>query len=122
MEEDFKTASREFNDINAQLKEFKTAIKELNTRRKLLSKFITEYMSKNQKEVVKLGPADGKPGGRITLRKRMAPKPLTRNELTRILTLFFEGDGQRAEELAVYILEHRDKVERSSLFHRFERY
>lgn len=120
MDDDFKTASKEFNEIESQVKEMRKTMKELSGRKSTLSQFITEYMESNKKYVVKLSPHDGNPGCRITLKKRQAFVPLSKDEMMRVFMSYFEGDETKAENLVSYVFAHRGKVERASLWHRKE--
>lgn len=121
MEEDFRAASLEYNSIEVQLKEFKKSTKELLERKKLLGKFIREYMAANHKDVVKVSSAEGRTGGQIKLNKRKFAVPLTRLELVRILTDYFDGDDDSAKKVTNFIFKNRAKVERAVISHRVEK-
>lgn len=121
MEEDFKAASLEYNSIETQIKEFKKAMKDLMSRKKLLGKFIREYMASNKKETVRVSSGEGRTGGRIQLRTRKVSVPLNRDELMRIFLIYFENNESVATELVEFIMENRGKVERSSISHKVEK-
>lgn len=115
MENDFKAAAMEYSTINLEIKRHRDAIKDLTKRKTLLGKFVRQYMVSNKKEVCNMGPR-----GKIVLKTVKRKVPLNKGELVRILTDYFSNDSARAQEIAAYILEHRNTRELSIITHKEE--
>lgn len=115
MENDFKAAAMEYSTINLEIKRHRDAIKDLTKRKTLLGKFVRQYMVSNKKEVCNMGPR-----GKIVLKTVKRKVPLNKGELVRILTDYFSNDSARAQEIAAYILEHRNTRELSNITHKEE--
>lgn len=108
MVEPFELAS-ELTRVADQLEQLKTTTKEYAAQRKeLLAKLQThmEETGQTQMEVQ---------GKRIELRTKTTKVPLNETELTRILSVTFHGDLQKATEVAKFILEERESKESTYL-------
>ena len=105
----FKNDVNEWIQLDDDVKTLRDAIKERNKRKKELAPVILEFMKMNGIENLQT-----KTGGKLKYRSSMVKKPLNQKEIKSKLCDFF-NNIKRGEQVASFLLDNREKVERVSL-------
>ncbi len=105
----FKNDVNEWIQLDDDVKTLRDAIKDRNKRKKELAPVILEFMKMNGIENLQT-----KTGGKLKYRASMVKKPLNQKEIKSKLCDFF-NNIKRGEQVASFLLDNREKVERVSL-------
>ena len=105
----FKEDVNEWLKLDDDIKTLREAVKERNNRKKELAPVILNFMKKNGIENLQT-----KTGGKLKYRSSMVKKPLNQKEIKSKLCDFF-NNIKRGEQVASFLLDNREKVERVSL-------
>ena len=92
--------------------EIKLLQKQQATKRnenKLITAQLVEVMKQNEIDCFDIK------NGKIVYKKRNIKKPITKTELLRLLTTYFQGDDNKAHDVNQYILENREVVVRETI-------
>jgi hypothetical protein len=111
----FKKDVTEWLQMDDDLKTLRAATAERNKRKKTLAPDILSFMKENGIENLQT-----KEGGKLKYRASMVKKPLNQKEIKSKLCNFF-NNIKRGEQVANYLLDNREKVERISLSRTRER-
>ena len=92
--------------------EIKLLQKQQATKRnenKLITAQLVEVMKQNEIDCFDIK------NGKIVYRKRNIKKPISKTELLRLLTTYFQGDDNKANDVNQYILENREVVVKETI-------
>lgn len=107
--DDLKRFIRDWVKIDNEIRHLQ---KEQNIRKiekKILNKRLMEIMKNNHIDNIDLND------GEIIYKTKNVKKPITQKVLLNILSLYFEGDTEKIDELNKYILENRETVVNESI-------
>lgn len=96
--------------VQNQWKELQSHAKDCASRKKELMEQLHQYMLDTGTGQMSLPD-----GSILELRTRKSKVPLNQNELTRILTIAFQGDHAQATKVATFILKERGEKETTFL-------
>lgn len=100
----------ELETVHTQWKELKGHVKDCELKKKEILDQIQNYMMETG-----TGQLELQNGSFLELRTRKTKVPLNQNELTRILTIAFQGDHAKASEMTTFILKERATKETTYL-------
>jgi cobalamin biosynthesis Mg chelatase CobN len=106
-----QTQVKQYLDLDEEIIAFRKAMKERNQKKKELSAGILELMKKL--EIDDLNVKNGK----LVSKTTTTNKAINKQAITSGLNELFENDDNRVAEAIQFILEKREKVEKTSLRH-----
>ena len=95
------------NDQEIRLLQKQQAVK--RNENKLITTQLVEVMKQNEIDCFDIK------NGIIVYRKRNIKKPISKTELLRLLTTYFQGDDNKANDVNQYILENREVVVKETI-------
>ena len=95
------------NDQEIRLLQKQQAVK--RNENKLITAQLVEVMKQNEIDCFDIK------NGKIVYRKRNIKKPISKTELLRLLTTYFQGDDNKANDVNQYILENREVVVKETI-------
>jgi len=103
---------KEWVKIDNELKQLR---KEINIRKKKEKEISSELMN-----VMKRYEIDefNITGGKIMYTKRNVKKPINKKNLIQILSNYFEGNYEKANDINNYIMDNREEVIKESIVHK----
>lgn len=95
----FKSALKEYIEIDNDLKEANTHLKEIRQRKKDLSSQIQIHMKQFSINRLQL------PGSKLSLTSKFKKKPINEKLILERLTIYFKGDEEKAKKLTKFIVD-----------------
>lgn len=104
--EDFKTAVRDYIQLSDEINEKQEEVKEKRKRMKKLSEFILGFMKDNDKEYCNLGDS-----GMLMIKQKKTKTTLNKDNLHKMMLEYFNNDESKANDSVEYIISNQTTKE-----------
>jgi hypothetical protein len=101
--------------IDNEIKLLNLELSKRKTEKKKISDLLIHTMKSNEIDVFDIN------NGKIVYSQRTVRKPITKKNLLDILSKYYEGDMNEAEQVNNFILENREVVVKENLVHKLDR-
>jgi hypothetical protein len=101
--------------IDNEIKLLNLELSKRKTEKKKISDLLIHTMKSNEIDVFDIN------NGKIVYSQRTVRKPITKKNLLDILSKYYEGDMNEAEQVNNFILENREVVVKDNLVHKLDR-
>ena len=101
--------------IDNEIKLLNLELSKRKTEKKKISDLLIHTMKSNEIDVFDIN------NGKIVYSQRTIRKPITKKNLLDILSKYYEGDMNEAEQVNNFILENREVVVKDNLVHKLDR-
>lgn len=95
--------------LDNELRDLAKLAKEKREKKKNISTELMDVMKNNEIECLDLND------GQICYKKTKSKKPLNKNSLLSILQKYFQNDDSRSKDIAQFILQNREVVDKESI-------
>ena len=100
---------KEWVKIDNEIRELQKQQSTRKVEKKKISETLIEIMRKNEIDCFDIND------GQIIYNKKSVKKPITKKILFDILSKYYKGDSNKAEDMQNYILENREEVVKESI-------
>tara|TARA_B100000900_G_C20525776_1_gene694120 strand:- start:226 stop:597 length:372 start_codon:yes stop_codon:yes gene_type:complete len=100
---------REWVKLDNEIRALKKEEKARQTEKKLLNENLIEIMKSNEIDCVDIKD------GQICYTQKNVKKPITKKNLMTILTKYFKGDMEKAENVNEFILDNREETTKETI-------
>lgn len=100
---------KEWIKLDMEINQMKTEIKEKTSKKKQLTENLVHVMKTNNIDCFDIN------GGALVYKKNKVKKPLNGKSLFASLQNYYKQDTRVAEELAKYIMEHREEQTKETI-------
>ena len=100
---------REWVKLDNEIRALKKEEKARQTEKKLLNENLIEIMKSNEIDCVDIKD------GQICYTQKNIKKPITKKNLMTILTKYFKGDMEKAENVNEFILDNREETTKETI-------
>lgn len=107
--EQLKNRVRDWVKLDNEIRELKKEQKLRDENKKKISEDLIRVMKQNELEVFDLKD------GQLVYTQKKVKKPVSQKQLVSVLSTYFKGNTDKANELNNFILESREEVVRESI-------
>jgi len=103
---------KEWVKLENELKQLRKEINNRKTKEKEISKELMDVMKKYEIDEFNIT------GGKIVYSKKNVKKPINKKKLIEILSNYFDGNYEKANDINNYIMENREEVVKETIIHK----